>query len=156
MAAGGVGVFPQHEYISHSERLLPAANIALWGYTNMSDHRWAWGQRLVRLRQTPDKSYQKAGAFAAQGWIAYANRGNVFVKTFDADVSAEYPDLGCTCEMFTRNDMLEIESLGPLANVEPGAFVQHDENWLLARDIELPDDDEEALGLINNLVSKLR
>ena len=39
--------------------------------------------------------------------------------------------------MFTNQNMLEIETLGPLRLVEPGATVEHIEKWSLHRTPEL-------------------
>ena len=39
------------------------------------------------------------------------------------------PDGGCNAEFFTMPGFLEIESLGPLAPVEPGDCVRLDERW---------------------------
>jgi hypothetical protein len=41
--------------------------------------------------------------------------------------------MGCNTETYTDSDILEIESLGPLTRLEPGASVEHRESWLLAR-----------------------
>jgi hypothetical protein len=33
--------------------------------------------------------------------------------------------------------MLEMESLGPLGKIAPGAFLEHEERWSLFRDVKL-------------------
>ena len=45
--------------------------------------------------------------------------------------SAAYPDFGCSFETFTNADMLEVETVGPLATLEPGKGVQHVEHWFV-------------------------
>ena len=79
---------------------------------------------------------QKAGLFAEHSWAAYSVQDELFAKVARADAGAEYPDFGCSVEMFTNQNMLEIETLGPLRLVEPGAAVEHIEQWSLHR---LPD-----------------
>lgn len=48
------------------------------------------------------------------GWAAYLLHGDVFMKQFDHEAGATYPDLGCNCEFYTEPGFLEVESLGPL------------------------------------------
>jgi hypothetical protein len=55
----------------------------------------------------------------------------------DADPSRTYPDFGCSFETFTNADFLEIETLGPLTKVAPGAGVTHVERWSLHKGIRL-------------------
>jgi hypothetical protein len=40
--------------------------------------------------------------------------------------------------------MLELETLGPLATLQPGAAVEHVEDWFLFRDVPLPDNDADV------------
>jgi hypothetical protein len=64
---------------------------------------------------------------------------------------AEYPDFGVTAECFFDDAVVEIESLGPLVTLVPGASVTHDEVWRLHRS-DLPVGTEaEALGLAGAL-----
>ena len=75
---------------------------------------------------------------ALDGWIAYARGGDLFVKRFRYLPGATYPDFGCTVEVFTRSDMLEVETLGPLVQLASGASVEHVEEWRLFRDVAAP------------------
>jgi hypothetical protein len=133
MAPGGVCLFPQAEHIPHSEKVLPARPLVLWHYTDMSDSRWTWGKNVVRLAHHADKGAQKVGTFVEQGYAAYANNGNVFLKRFGAEQEYVYPDDGCNFETFTRQDMLEVESLGPVETIFPGEHCTHRETWYLAQ-----------------------
>jgi hypothetical protein len=142
MAPGGVCVFPLPPFKPHSEALLPAAPLVLWHYTDLTDARWSWGRRLVRLRQTEGAGPLKAGAWLSQGWAAYLNHGNAFVKTFDPGEPSSLPDFGCNFETFTRHDMLEVESLGRLGSLDPGESVTHSERWTLVSARDAPDDDD--------------
>jgi len=139
MATGGTCYVPQHEFVAHGETLLPARPLVLWPYTNMSDPRYTWGEKLIVLRQT-DAGPTKFGAMVEQGWAAYANHGIVFVKRFDAFKLEDYPDFHVNFEAFTRNDMLEVETLGPLEVVEAGSSALHLESWYLLDGI-VPDGD---------------
>jgi hypothetical protein len=39
--------------------------------------------------------------------------------------------------MFTNGEVLELETLGPLTRLEPGAAVEHTERWSLHRNVHL-------------------
>ncbi|GAH89324.1 unnamed protein product, partial [marine sediment metagenome] len=132
MAQGGTAIFPQEPYRPHPEYLLPARPLVLWHYTDMSDPRFAWGAKYIQLRQDPTATTKnKIGMRNAQGWAAYCLAGDVFMKRFPVVEGATYPDFGCNSEAYTDADMLEIESLGPLAPIAPGGSVEHTEKWFL-------------------------
>jgi hypothetical protein len=40
--------------------------------------------------------------------------------------------------------MLELETLSPIARVEPGGVIEHVENWYLWRDVAPPRDDDDV------------
>ncbi|MEY3150514.1 MAG: hypothetical protein RLY92_741 [Chloroflexota bacterium] len=136
MAAGGVAVFPLAPRGSHSTDLLPNSSLSLWSYTDMSDARWTWGRQYVLLRQDPAaQTPQKAGGPVPAGWAAYWRAGQLFIKSFPFRPGAEYPDRGCSFETYTDAQILELESLGPLTTLQPGASVEHVEHWHLVRDV---------------------
>ncbi len=137
MAQGGTAIIPLPEYAPHSnDALLPVGTFTAWSYTRFGDPRWWWGMRTVQLRQDPSAtSAQKLGLQVAAGWAAYALDDQLFVKRFDFDPHARYPDRGVNFETFTNAEILELESLGPLNVLAPGAAVQHRETW---RMVDLP------------------
>jgi hypothetical protein len=153
MAPGGECLFPQAPYVEHAEALLPARPMVMWHYTEMQDPRWTWGNRVVRLRQDPERGSMKVGALIQQGYAAYANHGNVFFKRFPFEAGAEYPDFGCNFETFTRADMLEVESLGPLKTLAPGQSVLHSEAWYLLVGVTPPADDLACGEWLNEISS---
>jgi hypothetical protein len=134
MAPGGRAIIPQEAYRPQPEALLPARPMVLWHYTDMADPRWTWGTKYVQLRQDPTReSMQKVGMRNTLGWAAYTLNHEVFIKRFGCDPTARYPDFDCNTEVFTNGDMLEVESLGPLASMAPGASVTHVEHWFLEK-----------------------
>lgn len=154
MALGGECVWPQAPYVPQPQQLLPVRPIALWSYTNMSDPRWTWGRRTVRLRQTFEQEPQKVGCRVEQGIAGYANHGNFYFKRFPYMEGANYPDFGCNFETFTRHDMLEVESLGPLQAVAPGAYASHLESHHLLLDTTPPADDDACADFLLSLVQQ--
>ena len=131
MKGPGRAIFPQEP---PSTSLLPSRPMVMWGYTDMADKRWTWGTKYIQLRcdpATPQTKPQKIGLGNSLGWSAYSRDGQVFLKKFAFDPKAVYADFGCNNETYTRGDMLEVETLGPLQKVEPGAHVEHTEQWFL-------------------------
>jgi hypothetical protein len=142
MAQGGVAIIPLPPRGSHEGNLLPANTLTLWAYTDMSDARWTWGHKYIMLRQDPScERPQKAGVMVPDGWVAYAREGHLFLKTFSFVPGATYPDWGCSVETFTNHLFLEVETLAPLVRLEPGALVEHVEDWFLFRDVPTPKDE---------------
>lgn len=131
MAPGGIEIIPQPPLGEHPRDLLPNRGLVLWPYTDLSDPRIHLGQRFFTLRQSEGFLPTKLGLSHAEKWVAYVLNDSVFVKTFDLLPGAAYPDGGCNFETFTNDEMLEIESLSPLAFLEPGESVSHTENWYL-------------------------
>jgi hypothetical protein len=123
MQGPGRAILPQE---APGTELLPVRSMAVWGYTNMADPRWKWGAKLILLDCDPTAATaQKIGLANRPGWAAYARDGQIFLKRFCFDPSAIYPDFGCNTEIYTRGDMLEVESLGPLSKLAPEAAVEH-------------------------------
>lgn len=139
MAPNGIAIIPLPPRGSHPENLLPASGIITWAYTNMADSRWVWGHRHIMLGQNPSADLpQKIGLTAINGWIAYAHPNGLFVKRVEVQSDAVYPDMGSVVEVFTNKSMLEVETLGPLAKLEPMMTVEHTEYWHLFAPVSIP------------------
>jgi hypothetical protein len=142
MAPTGMGVLPLPERGEHPRDLLPASTLTLWTYTDLSDPRWTFGQRFIRLQQDPELPLpQKLGASVPDGWAAYQLGDTVFIKTFRPHTGNNYPDNNCSVELFTNGYMLELETLSHLYTIEPGQTYEHVEHWSLLRDVPKLDSD---------------
>ncbi len=138
MAPGGTAIsgFPPRG--KHPEVLAATNPLVMWAYTDLSDPRWTYTAKYIALRQDAKApAPQKIGMFNPNTWAAYLLGSDLFVKRVKADPSKTYPDFGCSFETFTNNEMLEIETLGPLQQVEPGATVEHVEHWSLYKDVHI-------------------
>lgn len=138
MAPGGTGVsgFPPRG--KHPEVLAPTHPLVMWAFTDFSDPRWKITKKYLILRQDPKNGDpQKAGFFHTNTWAAYLLGSDLFVKRYRADASKTYTDFGCSFETFTNADFLELETLGPLAKLEPGGSVEHTERWTLHRNVKV-------------------
>jgi hypothetical protein len=116
----------------------PVQALVLWPFTDLSDARYTWGGRYILLRQDARRGPTKIGIARHQGWLGYLNHGTLFVKHLPVAADGQhYPDRGCNFETFTNETMLEMESLGPLVTLAPGAIsAAHTEVWELVDGIE--------------------
>ena len=131
MAPGGTEIIPQPPLGEHPRDLLPNRTLVLWPYTDLTDPRWKLGRSYFLLQQEGGGKPTKLGLAHSEKWIAYLLGDQLFIKTFELQQDAIYPDGGCNFETFTNPDMLEIESLGPLVTLQPGESTSHDETWYL-------------------------
>jgi hypothetical protein len=138
MAQNGAGVtgFPPRG--THPEVLAPTNPLIMWAFTDLSDPRWKFTKKYLVLKQDPaQRSPQKLGHFSAKTWGAYILAGQAFLKKVEGQPGREYPDMGSSFEIFTNADFLELETLGPLNNVDPGGRITHTEHWSLLRNAPL-------------------
>ena len=129
MAPGGVEVIPLPPHHPHPGPVKPetkpadygpSLNMILWPYFDFTDKRWTLGSKYITLRQDAKKGPTKLGFGHRLGWTGYLNGGTLFVKRFGYQEGANYPDGGCNYETFTKEEFLEMESLGPVVTVKPG------------------------------------
>jgi len=138
MAPGGTSVAAFPPRGKHPEILQPTHPLVMWAFTDFSDQRWQINKKYLILRQDPKNAEpQKAGFFNPNTWGAYLLGSDLFIKRYRADPARAYTDFGCSYETFTNADFLELETLGPLAKIEPGATIEHSEGWSLHGNIKL-------------------
>lgn len=154
MRQGGTSILPLPPRQRYEENLLPTNTLTYWAYTDFTDPRWTLGKQYILLHQDPGMTTpQKVGLMDVPGWIACANADHLFVVKFAFQNGARYPDYGCSVESYTNADMLEVETLGPLARLQPGQSVEHVETWLLFRDVAVPTNDADVNRSILPLLS---
>lgn len=146
MAPGGIEIIPMPPLGQHPRDLLPNRTMILWPYTEMADDRWRWGKNFITLRQSPTHGPAKIGLAHRDKWVAYHRANTLFVKSFVYLEGAIYPDHGCNFETFTNQEMLEVESLGPLVSLAPGAATEHAEHWQLFDAAGEPPSQDEKIG----------
>ena len=136
----GVAVIPNPRYRPQPEALLPVRTVALWGYTDLADGRFAAGPSFVRLRCDPANAAPiKLGVACERGWCAYVSDGVAFVVRAPLRTDAVYPDLGSSIELYSEGAFFEVETLGPLAHLAPGESTRHSVRWSLVR-VDADDD----------------
>ncbi|MEM2183168.1 MAG: hypothetical protein QW502_01970 [Candidatus Bathyarchaeia archaeon] len=130
MRRNGFAIVPIKPMRVDAEGLLPDRHISIWPYTNIADKRLSLTSEYIFVKQDPKaKGPLKIGVNANPNWAAYWVEGMLFLKQFQYDSGAEYPDFGCSVEVYTNPEMLELETLGPLKTVEPFDVVEHVEFW---------------------------
>ncbi len=156
MAPAGRAILPLPPRSEHPRDLLPNTRLIFWPYSNLKDARWGWGEGFLRLRQDPaSEQPQKVGGSVPAGWLAYAVAAHLFVKTFPYLVGATYPDDGCNAEIFANGDFLELESLGPLREIRPGARAIHEERWYFWQNFSMNPMDEEIDTAVRTRLKEL-
>jgi len=144
LGQGGVAILPQSQW-APPDGLLPNRVLVLWPYSDLRDPRVDWGSRYVLLRQDPKRQPPfKVGLNVTEGWAAYYRQGQLFVKCFDYEPGAEYPDGGCSVESYTNDAFIELETVAPSVLLEPGEAVEHVEHWFLYDGVEPVSSEEDA------------
>ncbi|MEJ7618051.1 MAG: hypothetical protein WKF30_14065, partial [Pyrinomonadaceae bacterium] len=155
MRGGGTAILPQEPYRSHDDYLLPARPLILWHYTKLSDPRWTFGDKYIRLKIVEAmKESQKIGIANKQGWAAYHHGTTLFVKRFGYQEGATYPDYGSNTEVYTAGSFVEVETLGPERQLAPGASVEYTERWHLFPNVKLGDTDAALEATLQPLLAQ--
>ncbi len=138
LAPGGIGIMGLPPRGTHPEMLAPTNPLVMWAFTDLSDKRWQFTRKYILLRQDRKAaSPQKIGSFNRDTFGAYYLDHELFIKRYRADPDKMYPDMGACFEMFTNAAVLELETLGPLTRLAPGAALEHVEHWSLHRNVRI-------------------
>jgi len=149
MAPGGTAVISFPKRGPHPEFMLPTSVLSIWPYTDLGDPRWTLGYRYILLKQDSQSANpQKIGVFSPDGWAAYANFGALFIKQIPIQFEGFYPDFGVNFEVFTNNEMLELESLGPIETIPPKGQIDHQEHWTLVEKVQSPLTEQDVIDHI--------
>jgi len=127
---GGVVMLPQPA-ATWGHHVRPNRTLVLWPYSSWEDPRFRPRDGLLTLDALPGPSL-KLGYLNAAGWVGYVLDGIVLVRRFVPVPGRPHPDLGCNVEVYIGGSYLELELLGPLATLRPGATVALVETWEIA------------------------
>ena len=126
---GGTVILPMPVGNSDPAGLLHNRQLSVWPYTRMNDPRVQWGDEFILFKANPLLPPFKIGYFNSHGWMAYWFEGVLFRKTFNVMQGLPHPDNNCNCEIYCNDKFIELETLGPLTLLHPGASVHHVETW---------------------------
>jgi hypothetical protein len=143
---GGMAILPQ---FPQSNR-----NLVLWPYSQIRDDRFELHDDMLLLYGRAAAQEFKVGNFNRYGWIANILGKALFVKKLSTCEREKYADLGSNVEAYVRDVCLELETLGPLAMLNPNESVTHEETWEVHTDTEYPLTIESARAIRARLSSK--
>jgi hypothetical protein len=126
---GGTVILPMPVGNADPAGLLHNRQLSIWPYTRMNDPRVRWDDEFILFKADSLLPPFKIGYFNSHGWMAYWVDGVLFRKTFDVKAGLSHPDNNCNCEMYCNHLFVELETLGPLTALAPGASVTHVETW---------------------------
>ncbi|MCL4504638.1 MAG: DUF4380 domain-containing protein [Chloroflexi bacterium] len=147
---GGIVILPQTTEPADSENLLPNQRYSFWPYTSFTDGRITFGHSITLLNAKAAPP-TKLGYRNTRGWAGYWLDGTLFTKHFDPQPAANHPDFGCNCECYCNDRFVEVETLGALAPLKPGAIASHVETWQLRANISKPEDEAAAMAIAQYL-----
>ncbi len=148
VVACGTAIVPRVPFQTHDEYVTVAQPLAICAFTNLQDARFTLGSRYILLRADPAKAdSQKFGLRNKQHWCAHLVDDTLFVKRFQHDDTAEYPDYGVNNEVYVEGSYMEVELLGPRCVIAPGESLTLTEDWHLFEgvDVSATESDEERL-----------
>lgn len=133
---GGIAILPIRTGQWSDEDLLPDRHLTLWPYSRIRDPRLHLQDDFVLVEAMPDLPPLKIGSLTPLGWTAYLLEGVLFRKSFETRSGLPHPDHGCNAEIYCDSHFIELESLGPLARLAPGASISLTESWDLYDSLE--------------------
>ncbi|MFN8380560.1 MAG: hypothetical protein U0V02_01400 [Anaerolineales bacterium] len=144
---GGTVILPMPIGNVDAAGLLPNRQISFWPYARINDPRLSLRDDYVIFKADALPPF-KMGYFNPHGWLAYWVDGVLFRKTFGAQAGANYPDNNSNAEIYCNDEFVELESLGPLTMLNPGASAQHIEAWDVFDGTQsIPEEIKKALSL---------
>ena len=124
---GGTVLLPERPATpGHHTR--PNRTLVLWPYTDWEDPRFQPLDGLLTLDAQAGRDL-KLGYFNDAGWVGYVRDGAVLIRRFEPLPGRPHPDLGCNVETYVGSRYVELELLGPLTELAPGATVTLVERW---------------------------
>lgn len=124
---GGVAILPVSGTGAGSH-LQPESSIVVWPYTRLDDPRIGWTAEMVRISAGAGPRL-KLGSGPNPGALGYLAKGQLFVKRFDPAEPGAVTDRGAIGQVFVDDRFSELESVGALIRLEPGAEARHRESW---------------------------
>lgn len=130
LPTGGLVRLPQPRAVAE-HRVRPNRLLVLWPYTSWEDARLELRDAECRIHADPGPRL-KIGSFVEAGAVSYTRAGVTLTCRFRPLADRPHPDMGCNVEVYLAERFVELEVLGPLVDLRPGATVTLDERWELA------------------------
>ena len=144
---GGTAILPMNDA---DTGFLPNRNLVLWPYTDLRNRNILLGRQYLMVNAAMETPF-KVGFANPVGWLAYWLEETLFVKSAGYEPQAAYPDYGCSSECYCNEQFIELETLGPLQEIQPGDSIQHFETWQLFHVPTRPEKESDVQQLVNQL-----
>lgn len=157
MDSGGSCIIPAPKQIRGiaPNSVLPAGAIAFWPYTSLHDPRFSIGEKFYRLDHDPQNTQNfKIGMPVFEGWVAYYNDSNVFLKYFEHFPEQHYPDYCSSFELYCCERYTEVETLSPMKKLKEGESLKHKEIWDLHSGVPHPATEKDIIDKIVPLLNR--
>lgn len=127
---GGVAILPVAG-AGDGSPLQADRSLVIWRYTRLDDERISWEEGSVLIQTGPGDPI-KLGSGPTPRAVGYLRDGHLFTKRFGT-AAGDYPDRGAVAQIYANDIFCELESLGPLTQLEPGDVTSHTEVWEITR-----------------------
>lgn len=144
---GGRAIMAQHR--AAIDQRLPDRHVVAWPYTRWRDARLHVDDDFIIVDAQASAAALKIGCFSA-GWIGYVRGGFGLIKRFDPQPDRPHPDRNCNAEVYCNQRFLELESLGALVSLAPGAAAEHVEQWAIIAGLEQPSSSDQLIDLVKS------
>ncbi len=122
---GGHALLPLPKARFDAEQKTCSYTLNGWHYTRWHEDCWIWSEEGLALDTSRVYQQQKVG-FGGDGcWLAMARDGWLVVKYGIIPTAAAFTDRGAQLHIYADESILELETLGAFASLDPGASVSH-------------------------------
>jgi len=134
---GGIALMPQRDPQA-AWGFLPDRKLSIWPYTRLNDPRLHLDDDVILIEAQPALPPCKVGTFNPLGWIGYLFQDVFFCKRFEPQFGRLHPDFDNNSEIYCNNRFIELETIGPLAQIQPGQTIALREVWELTTGLDFP------------------
>lgn len=124
---GGVAVIPIGTGVVH-DPFQADSSLVIWPYTDLTDPRLSWRKQAAIIDGSPGPAF-KVGSGPDPGRLGYLIDRHLFIKEILPAGLGNYTDRGAVAQFFVEDSFCELESLGPVVSLDPGASASHREVW---------------------------
>ena len=148
---GGMAILPQTKTPLDKNGLLPNRHLVLWPYTSWEDPRLQLHDDYILIKAEGKTPPIKIGYANSIGWLGYLHNAVLFCKKAPYEASNTYPDFDSSTECYCDNRFIELETLGPFTQLEPGQSTQHVETWELYPAPGIAANRDDIAGFVHSL-----
>ena len=130
LAPGGVAYVPHSTQLADAHGVVPNRSLVLWPYTDLGAPEFGFESSFTAVAASGRPEKMKVGLSNERGWLAYLSGRELFIKWSSLHIEgAVYVDRDASVQCYRDERFLELETLGPLATLDPGDTVSHRETW---------------------------